>query len=697
MKLLAQSLKDGKVELIEAPSPFVKKGHLLISTSCSAISSGTEKMLIDFGKSNLLNKAISQPERVSDALSKLSTDGIISTFNAINSKLNTPITLGYSNVGIVIDKGEDILDFNIGDRVVSNGNHAEQVLVPKHLCCKIPSLVNDEEASFAVIGAIGLQGIRLASPNYGERYLVIGLGIIGQIIVQLLKSNGCEVYAIDTNDKRCSLAKNFGINSLHLKSDDDAISWCKKNTKGIGFDGIIVAASSDTSDPVKLASKLARKKGTIVLVGSTKIELNRNIFYEKELKFQVSKSYGPGRYDSNYEENGNDYPISYVRWTENRNIEAILKSIEVGNLNIRPLISSRFDFKDITMAYESLRDKSEKMGIIITYKQKKEIIKVMETNKDSCKDSVKRKLALNAAVIGCGNYFSRVIIPILKKTELNLHTLVSNSSLTSSFYGNKFKFEKLSSDIETALANEDIDIFFIGTRHDSHGEIVKKCLDKGKHVFVEKPLCLNLEELNNIKKSFVYKNTLMVGFNRRFSPIYKLFKTKIKKYSAPKSVIYICNAGYLPSDHWLNDLKKGGGRMIGEACHFLDLIRDLIGFPLLDINLTKSNSKNINDTFSLNMNFEDGSIASIHYFSNGNKLYPKENLKVFVNNNIFELDNFKSIKSWENNKKSKQSKFIIDKGQKYCIDEFINSIKQGNPEPIPFNEIFEIHSKILTL
>jgi len=695
MKQLIQSLKDGKVELIDAPSPSLKKGHILISTSCSAISSGTEKMLLDFGKSNLLNKAISQPEKVSEALNKISTEGLLTTVDAIKSKLNSPIALGYSNVGIVISKSDDVDDFKIGDRVVSNGNHAEQVLVPKNLCCKVPDDISDEEASFAVIGSIGMQSLRLAVPNYGEKYLVIGLGIIGQITAQLLKSSGCEAYAIDTNKKRCLLASELGINSFHLKSDNEVISWALDGTNGIGFDGILVTASSSDSKPLKLAAKLARQRGKIILVGSTKIELNRDVFYSKELNFQVSKSYGPGRYDKNYEEKGNDYPISYVRWTEKRNIEAVLRAIEIGDLNIKSLISFKFKFENILNAYEKLRDDTEKMGILITYNKNTEIAKNVENIFK--KDKFKKAEQFNTAVIGCGNYFSRVIIPIIKKTELNLQTLVTNTSLSSSFYGRKFNFQRFSSDFDSVLKDKNINIVFIGTRHDSHGELIKKCLENKKHIFAEKPLCLSIEELKLIKECNSSETTFMVGFNRRFSPIYKKFKEKINSYSSPKNIIYLCNSGNLPVDHWLNDSKEGGGRMIGEACHFVDLLRDLTGSQIHEININKSISKNLFDSFTLNLTFKDGSLASIHYFSNGNKLYAKENIKVFIDNNIFELDNFLTLKSWEKNNKSIKRNFKVDKGQKHCIDFFIKSIKNSNPEPIPLNEIFEIHEKLFQL
>ncbi len=695
MKQLIQSLKDGKVELLDAPSPTLKKGHVLISTSCSAISSGTEKMLIDFGKSNLLNKAISQPDKVSEALNKISTEGLLSTVNAINSKLNSPIALGYSNVGTIISKSDDVEDFQIGDRVVSNGNHAEQVLVPKNLCCKVPDSVSDEFAAFAVIGSIGMQSLRLSSPNYGEKYLVIGLGIIGQITAQLLKSSGCDVFAIDTNKERCLLAAELGINTFHLKSNNEVLSWALNGTSGIGFDGILVAASCNNSKPLKLAAKLARQRGKIILVGSTKIELSRDIFYAKELKFQVSKSYGPGRYDKNYEEKGNDYPISYVRWTEKRNIEAVLRAIEIGDLNIKSLISFKFKFENIVDAYQKLRDDSEKMGIIITYKKNIKITKIIENNFK--KKKFKKTEEFNTAVIGCGNYFSRVIIPILKKTELNLHTLVTNTSLSSSFYGRKFNFTRYSSDFESVLHNKNINIVFIGTRHDSHGKLIKKCLEYKKHIFVEKPICLSLKELQSIKDHSFLETTLMVGFNRRFSPIYKKFKEKVNSYSSPKNIIYLCNAGNLPRDHWLIDSQKGGGRMIGEACHFVDLLRDLTGSEINEININKSISKNLFDSFSLNIIFKDGSLASIHYFTNGNKLYPKENIKVFIDNNIYELDNFLTFKYWENNNKSIKRNLKLDKGQKNCIDHFINSIKNSNPEPIPLKEIFEVQEKLLKL
>ena len=697
MKQLVQSLKDGKVDLFESPTPLLKDGHILISTSCSAISSGTEKMLLDFGRSNLIGKALSQPDKFSEALKKINTEGILSTASAIKSKLSSPIALGYSNVGTVIGKPNDVRHIKVGDRVVSNGNHAEQVLVPKNLCCKIPDKVSNEEASFAVIGSIALQGIRLAKPNLGERFFVIGLGIIGQITVQLLKNSGCEVYAVDTNNNRCEIASQFGINCLHLDNKINPISWAKKETKDLGFDGVIVTASTSNSEPLILASKVAKRRGKIVLVGSTKIELNRDIFYEKELLFQVSKSYGPGRYDSEYEEKGNDYPFAYVRWTENRNIEAVLRAMELGNLDVKPLISDRFEFKDIISAYEKLRDKTEKLGILIKYKNEKDIQHIISLPKRRIKKKFNDIRNLNIGVIGCGNYFSRVIIPLLTKKEFKLDTLVSQSPIKSSFFGKKFNFEKISTDVDSIIKNENISTVFIGTRHDSHGYLVRKCLEAKKHVFVEKPLCLSLKELETIKKINNFENTLMIGFNRRYAPIYKIFKERIKKYKLPKSVIYTCNSGFIPRNHWLQDLSKGGGRLIGEACHFVDLTRDLIGSPIKKISLNKSTADYLFDTFTLNINFQDGSIASIHYYSNGNKSFPKETLQVFVDSNIFELCNFRNIKIWEKNRKDHIRRLNVDKGQKECINTFMNAIERKNPEPIRFEEIYEVHSLLLKL
>ena len=707
MKQIFQSLENGETLISEIPIPSLKNGHLLIKSSCSLISTGTERMLISFGKSNIIDKAKGQPEKVKDVLQKLKSDGPITTYQAVKNKLEQPIPLGYCNVGEIIEIGNGVEGFNIGDRVISNGPHAEIISVPKNLCAVIPDNLNDVEAAFTVPASVGLQGIRLLKPTFGEAFLVIGLGLIGNLTAQLLKSQGCKVIGFDTDKNKCKLARELGIETIPFEGNIDPISHCLKLTKNVGVDGVIIAASTNSDDPITIASKACRKRGRIILVGVTGLNLKRELFYEKEIRFQVSCSYGPGRYDNNYEIKGIDYPIGFVRWTEKRNFEAILYALASKQLNVTKLISEQYEIVNAKLAYKSLINDKKKYAILINYKN--EI--TQKTKKVLLKNELKKQSLskLCIGVIGSGNYSSRFILPTLHKTKYDLKTLVASSGLRPYFYGKKFKFEYASTDKNDIFNDPTINTLFIATRHDSHAELVVEALKKNKNIFVEKPLCINKQELNKIVKTFdeIKENnhkaktaspSLMIGFNRRFSPYIKKIKTELNNYDCPKCFIYTCNAGSLSKNHWTKDAKIGGGRLIGEACHFVDLLRFLCGHKIqkLDI-LTSFKNKLGKDTFSLQLNFYDGSIGTIHYFANGNKSYSKEKLEVFFSGKTILLDNYRKIKSWGLNKSISQYSFSQKKGHEECILNFLNSLKKGQESPIDYNEIFEIHSSILEL
>lgn len=696
MKQLFQSLSSGETLLLDLPAPFAPNGHLLIKTTCSLVSSGTERMLVDFAKSSWFKKALSQPDKVDQVLSKIRTDGLLTTLEAVHSKLDAPLPLGYCNVGTVLAVGPGVSRFAVGDRVASNGPHAELVSVHQHLCAPIPDGVSDESASLTVLASIGLQGLRLAKPTFGETFVVSGLGLIGLLTAQLLKAQGCRVLGFDLDPDKCSIAEQLGISALNLSSATDPVSWCLERTSGFGVDGVLITAATSSSEPVHLAAQVCRQRGRIVLVGVTGLELRRDLFYKKELSFQVSCSYGPGRYDPSYEKDGNDYPIGFVRWTEQRNFQAVLHSLASGALLTEPLITHSFPIEQASAAYDLLRSSQPALGILLRY-----------TSGSDCRitplspDFVPFPPGLQSAesrlgVIGSGNYSSRVLIPAFARAGARFNTLAASSGLGPVHFGRKFGFLKATTDVSALLADPSCHALVIATRHDSHAPLVLQALSAGKHVFVEKPLCLNIDELNAIENAFTGKHLLMVGFNRRFSPLVTALKQHLSLLSGPKAFVYTCNAGFIPADHWTQDPDVGGGRLLGEACHFVDLLRHLAASPIEDLQVvTAVDSKLCPDTFSLQLRFVDGSIGTVHYFANGSKAFPKERLEVFAAGKVLRLDNYRKLQAWGISGFQTRRSLSQDKGQHACCAAFLKAIDSCGEAPIPVPEIFEVQRWIL--
>ncbi len=694
MRQILQNLKNGETKIIETPVPANIDGCLLIQSKKSVISVGTEKMLIEFGKSNLLGKARQQPEKVKQVLDKVKTDGIVSTIESVTSKLEQPIPLGYCNAGVVINSLSK--DFDEGDRVISNGSHADYVRVPGNLCAKIPDNVNDESAAFTVLGSIALQGVRLLKPTIGESIVVMGLGLIGLIAVQILKANGCRVLGIDYDAKKCSLAESFGAETINLSIDKNPLSYAKNFSRGKGIDGVLITASTDSNEPMSQAANMLRKRGRIVLVGVVGLELSRAELYEKEISFQVSCSYGPGRYDSNYEEEGNDYPIGYVRWTEQRNFEAVLDMLSNGALKVEPLITHRFEFKDAIDAYTYV-DKPDSLGILLNYSEKES---QHEVNKIYLNENIsfQNEQDVVCGFLGAGNYASRVLIPAFKKANVELDTLVTSRGLSSRIYGEKHGFNIASTDEKAILDNTNINTVVIATRHNLHASQVINALKKNKNVFVEKPLAINLDELTKIETTFnsleSKKPRLMVGFNRRFSPYVSKIKSLLKSKSSPKIFVMMVNAGDVPKDHWTQDHRIGGGRIIGEVCHFIDLLRYLAGDKISEFKVTKiGDTAGVdirNDKVSITLSFVDGSMGTIHYLSNGDQSFPKERLEIFCEGAVLQLNNFRELKSygWKGFRYKKS--LLQKKGQVECVDAFLRSITNGEDLPIPFSELMEV-------
>ena len=697
MHQILQDLKTGETLLAQVPAPKVKPGHVLIQNQYSAVSSGTEKMLLDFGNANWIQKAKQQPDKVKMVLNKIKTDGLKPTYNSVMNKLEEPLPLGYSSAGTVIAVGDGVVNFKPGDLVISNGAHAEVVCIPQNLCAKVPEGVSLQEASFTVIGAISLQGVRLANPVIGDNVVVIGLGLIGLITVQILKSQGCNVLGFDFDNKKCELARGFGAEAYCISNNVDPVSIAMKFSNNNGVDCVLITASTSSNEPVHQAASMSRKRGKIVLVGVVGLELSRADFYEKELNFQVSASYGPGRYDVNYEEKGQDYPYGFVRWTAQRNFEAILNLLKNNSISFKKLISETSEMHSALEIYEKISNKLPVLGATIKYREVETALRTSILIKSDTKITIREKDKVVVGVIGAGNFSKAQLVPALQKSGAQLDTIVSSRGVSGTHLAKKFKFKKSSTDIKDVLDNDLINTVVISTPHNTHASMVDMALKSGKAVFVEKPLCLNLLELEQLKDTTLKaenKIQLMVGFNRRFSPLVKKMKSLLSNEHGAKCISININSGYIPKDHWTQDISIGGGRIIGEACHFVDLARFLVGYEIVNVNASsigeQSNEKVLSDKATIRLNFKDGSLAVINYFSNGHKAYPKENVEVFTNGKILHLNNFKKLDGYGFKGFKRMSVWNQDKGHNNCMLEFIKSVRVGSLAPIPLNEIFEV-------
>lgn len=683
MKQIIQDLKSGETILEEIPSPIAKKGHVLIKTTKTLVSLGTEKMLVNFGKANYIEKARQQPEKVKQVLDKIKTDGLQPTLDAVFRKLGEPLPLGYCNVGEVIGIGKDVIDFKIGDRVVSNGNHAEVVNIPKNLVAKIPDNVIDEEAAFTVIGAIGLQGIRLLNPTFGETIVVTGLGLIGLIASQLLKANGCNVIGIDYDQQKLDLAKSWGIKVINA-SESDVVNKVDEYTNGIGADGVLITASAKTNTIISDSAQMCRKRGRVVLVGVIGLDINRSDFYEKEISFQVSCSYGPGRYDSNYEDKGLDYPIGFVRWTEKRNFEAILNAISNKTINVDSLITERVELKDYNVIYGDLSKKGS-IASIINYSSND-----VDISKKSIQITNQKFENSNGiiGIIGSGNFTSAMIVPTLRQLKANIKYIASSKGLSSTILSKKYNIGNSTTDYNEILNDNQVNGVIITTRHDQHAKQVIESLDKNKHVFVEKPLAIRNTDIDLIiENSKEHKRSVTVGFNRRFSPYSILAKKAIGADPGAINVIATMNAGNIPFDHWAQDMEIGGGRIIGEACHYIDLISFFTSSEVESV-ILNANGKNPTentDNASILLKYKNGSIGVINYFSNGNKSYPKERIEIYQSGKNIVIDNFRKIEFFgykQKNKKGRQ-----DKGHKNQFEQWLNFLVNGGEPIIPLKSI----------
>ncbi|PHS07662.1 MAG: dehydrogenase [Kordia sp.] len=684
MKQILQSFKTGVTELAELPSPKVKRGQVLIQTTRSLVSLGTERMLVEFGRASLIQKARQQPDKVKMVLDKIKAEGLIPTLETVFNKLEQPLPLGYCNVGKVIAVGKDVTDFKVGDRVGSNGQHAEFVSIPQNLVAHIPDNLTDEEAAFMVVGSIGLQGIRLINPTMGENIVVVGLGLIGLLTAEMLVANGCNVIGYDLDDAKVEIAKRKGVNAFNPLKGNDPVKFVLDQTGNVGADGVLITASAETNDIISQAAQMSRKRGRIILIGVIGLNLSRAEFYEKELSFQVSCSYGPGRYDDDYEFKGIDYPLPFVRWTEKRNFETVLQLISSGKLNVEELISEVIPLNEHDKIYGDIGN-SKSIASLIKYDENTKLESSIVVNK--------KVLHPNKGIIGlvgAGNFAKMTLLPALKGTGAQIKYIVSSGGVNGTALAKKHDIAQSTTDYDVVLDDQDVNLIIITTRHNLHAEMVIKALEKGKHVFVEKPLALNSEELKLIEEAYdKSKGTLMIGFNRRFSPHVQKIKSLVG--NSTMNIIATMNAGAIPPEVWVHDMAVGGGRIIGEACHYLDLMVFLSGSKIKSVcmNALGENPAENTDNVSILVKMENGSTGVVNYFANGSKSYAKERLEVFSQEKTLIMDNFIKTTAYGVKGFSKL-KTKLDKGHKGQFRQIVEQLKNGSVELIPYEELINV-------
>ncbi len=729
MKQVIQSYKSGELWLEEVPVPACRARGILVENRVSFVSAGTERMLVDFARKNVVGKALAMPDQVRKVITKMKTEGILGTLEKVQAKLDQPIPLGYSCAGVVQEVGRDVQGLSKGDRVACGGagyaNHAEFNCVPRNLVAKIPENVSFEEASCATVGSIALQGVRQCDLRLGESVCVIGLGLLGLIAVQLLKASGARVIGCDPNVERCRLALDLGSD---LGVTGDLETACREFSEGKGVDAVLITAATRSNEPVTAAGEICRMKGKVVVTGMVGMEIPRDQYFKKELDFRLSLSYGPGRYDPRYEEAGHDYPYGYVRWTEQRNMKAFLDLVAEGKVTPSKLITHRFDFKNALDAYELLLGKSKEpyMGIILDYQgtqdrgqkvdRDPQITRITQKDprtvvlKSSPPTSNLQPQAPIVGFIGAGNFTGQVLLPAVKNNGVRLKSIASAGGVSGTHLAKKFGFESSTTDGDSVIGDPDINTVFITTRHNTHAAYVIEALKTGKHVFVEKPLCLLNQELEEImlaadsrrqpqtfppddssggKLSTNSSPLLMVGFNRRFAPHVVKMKELLSSKKEPRSMVMTVNAGYIPPEHWTQDPAVGGGRIAGEACHFIDLLRFLAGSEIASSGIVKLTAGS-GDTAAISLKFVDGSMGTIHYFANGNAGFPKERLEVFCGGKILQLDNFKVLRGYGWKGFTSMRLWGQDKGHAAEMRAFVEAVRKGGPSPIPFEEIVEV-------
>ncbi|MBE7183299.1 MAG: bi-domain-containing oxidoreductase [Methylobacterium mesophilicum] len=699
MRTVLQGIRDGEARVVDAPAPGNLPGRLLVRTTHTLISAGTERMMLDFGKSSWLSRARQQPDKVAQVLLKARTDGVIQAIDAVRAKLDQPFAPGYCHVGQVLAVGAGVSGFRVGDRVASNGQHAEVVSVPATLCARLPDGVAETDAAFTVLGAVALQAIRLAEPTLGEAVAVIGLGLVGLLTVQLLRAQGCRVLGLDFAPERLALAERFGAETFDLAQgdpQDTALAFSRRR----GLDAVIVATATQSQVPVGQAARMARRRGRVVLVGTAGLALSRQLFFEKELSFQVSCSYGPGRYDPAYEQRGRDYPVAHVRWTAARNFEAVLDMMAEGRLDLASLVSHRFALEEAEKAYAVLDGREPSLGILLEADASLTAPALLRREIAAEAPRPVRPGAIRLGVIGAGDHARRTLIPTFRRAGAELACIATRGAAAAAHAGRRFGFARSSTDPALLIGDPSVEAVVIATRHDSHAALTIAALDAGRHVFVEKPLALSHAELGEVEaawrrsRDLAVPPVLAIGFNRRFAPHVIVARRLLAARPEPKAFVMTVNAGRLASAHWLNDPEQGGGRILGEACHFIDLLRHLAGHPIARADISALGRGE--ETATVTLSFADGSIGTIHYLANGSRAFPKERLEIFCGGGVLVLENFRRLRAfgWPSAKPSRL--WRQDKGQRACAGAFLQAIR-GEAAPTSFAEIAEVSKVAIDL
>lgn len=694
MKQVLQNRKTGRPFVGDVPVPTLQQGRVLVRTVSSLISAGTERAAVELVSKGLVQEARERPDLVKAVIAKVKSEGIKNTFASVRDKMAASQSLGYSASGIVCEVAADVTEFQIGDRVACAGlgfaSHAEVLSVPQNLCVHLPDEVTFDGGAFGTLGAIALQGVRLAEPTLGESVVVIGLGLLGQLVVQLLKANGCRVLGLDLASDKVELALELGADAAAI-ANEESEQLVEHWTRGRGADAVLITAASESNGPVEMAAKISRLKGRVVVVGMTGLNIPRHPFYMRELKLLISMSYGPGRYDRDYEELGHDYPFAYVRWTEKRNIETFLDLIYQGRLSVDRLITHRFKIDEAERAYQLISGQLNEpyLGVLLKYDPEAEVSRKIRLLPRSPATSSQTGVVIG--LIGAGGYVPAMLLPHFKSEKAEFRSIATASGLSAHDVGRRFEFAEAVSSAEEVLDDTAVNLVVIGTRHDSHAELVQQALARDKHVFVEKPLALNDQQLDRvIEQALASDRLLMVGFNRRFSPLSVRAKEFFAKSENPLSIIYRINAGRIPKDHWINDPEQGG-RIIGEVCHFVDLMQYLTGAAPVSVfaESTAAKSESIVDADSvlITVRFADGSNGVIAYLSEGDRALPKERIEILGGKKAFVIDDFRRAASYEDGHENEFSLKAQDKGQQVQVQTLCRNVINGGPSPIPLEEL----------
>ncbi len=695
MKQVLQYMNTGETKVVDVPIPQVRAKTALVQTAASLVSAGTERSLVAFAEKNLVQKATSRPDLMKQVLNKAKREGVVSTLESAFSRLDQPMVLGYSSAGVIVEIGEGLQGFKVGDRIICAGGnhavHAEYAVIPQNLMAKLPEEVPFESACFATLGAIAMNGIRLAQLQLGETVAVVGMGLLGLLTTRLVEANGCHAIGVDTSPERVAFANNIGVNAFQR---DAIVAKTSALTHNRGFDAVLICAATSSNDTVQLAGEIARDRGNVISLGVVGLDLPRKPYYEKELFFQVSRSSGPGRYDAKYEEKGIDYPIGYVRWTEGRNLEAFVQLLHSKKLNIADLITHHVPIHDAVAAYDLITGKTKEpyLGIVLTYpmKEKKDKARIQISEHSPSVKEVK------VGAIGAGNYAKNVFLPVIKKNEhSSLIGIASVNGVNAQHAASRFGFSYATSSADEIIEDEQVNSVVLMTRHEEHAALTLKALKLGKHVYCEKPLALTMDELAEIEETLQTANTplLMVGFNRRFAPLSIELKDFIANRQEPLYAHYTINAGFLPLEHWLHDPTQGGGRIIGEGCHFIDYLTFLVGDNPISVkaNALPDLNKYHQDNMHITLEYPDGSLGSIAYLANGDKSFAKERVEVFCGGKIGILNDYRSLQMTVNGAtQTSRLRFRQDKGHQASWNAFAEAVTAGSPAPIPYDQLLSV-------